>query len=350
MKKPGGQMRHELTLVPMNEEQLPDVVALLLAQEARQWSLDPRLRTTHSHEAIAAAIAGSCEQALVACDAQGRVRGSVQPSVWELSETSILRAFLSARNGIARRLILPDPSDADAETVLAGLLVALSAWWKAQGTSGDLVRWPSADTWIEPSLAAQGFQLDSVCAARGSHVPLSRRSLPGVVTRQAWLADEAALLSLFEEELQYHERYTPFVHSSPAVLAAFRSKLARRWTGASLEQDAPLVLVAEREGIIVGMAETTLLSIGPDDEPGFTRPGRYGCIDNVCVRENVRGQGIGTLLIQAVYEAFAARSLSLDGWLLWYNPDNPQAARFWPHMGFVPLWTTYQRLRSSEEG
>lgn len=333
-----------LTVTTMVAEQLPAVVSLLLAQEVRQWRRDPRLRAARSHETMAATLASSCGQALVACNAQGRVRGFVHPSVWELAETSILRAFLSARNGTAQHLILPDPGDTDAEAILVSLLSALSLWWKKQGTTGDLVRWPSVDAWAEPPLVAQGFRLDSICAAHGSYVPVSHCSLPGIVTRQAWPADEAALMRLFEKELRYHERFTPFVRRSPAVLAAFRRKLARRWAGASLEQDAPLVLVAEREGEVVGMAETALLAIDLGDEPGFTSPGRYGCLDNVCVRENVRGQGIGRLLVQAVYNAFAARSLHLDGWLLWYNPDNPQAARFWPHMGFVPLWTTYQRL------
>jgi len=350
MNHPGGHPMNEITIVPMSEGHLPDVVALLLAQEARQWARDPRLRTARPHEAVAAVLAGSCEQALVACDARGRVRGSVQPSVWQLEETSILRAFLSARNGIARHLILPDPNEKDAEAVLAGLLSALSAWWEGQGTTGALVRWPSTDSWIEPSLAAQGFRLDSVCAARGSHVLARRRSPPGIVTRQAWPADEESLIRLFEEELQYHERFTPFVRHSPAVLTAFRRKLARRWAGTSLEDGAPLILVAERGSEVIGMAETTLLSVLPDDEPGFTPPGRYGCFDNMSVRENVRGQGIGHLLMQAVYDAFAARSLHLDGWLLWYNPDNPQAAHFWPRRGFVPLWTTYQRLHPSTEG
>jgi len=340
----------EITITTVSAEQLPAVVALLLAQEARQWAHDPRLRTAHSHERVATALARSCEQALVASDARGRARGYVRPSVWQLAETSILRAFLSARNGVAQQLILPDPRDPDAQAVLAALLAALSLWWKEQGTTGDLVRWPSTDSWIEPFLTTQGFRLDSVCAARGSSVPARRSPPPGIVTRQAWPADEQALLRLFEEELQHHERFTPFVRRSPAALTAFRRKLARRWAGASLEQDAPLVLVAERGSKVIGMAETTLLDIGPDNEPGFTPPGRYGCIDNVCVQEPWRGQGIGQLLVQTVYDAFAARSLPLDGWLLWYNPDNPQAARFWPQQGFVPLWTTYQRLHPLIEG
>jgi GNAT superfamily N-acetyltransferase len=294
----------------------------------------------------------SDEQPLVALDARGRVRGYARSSVWELAEASMLRAFLSARSGVARHLALPDPTDEDAHAVAATLFSALSDSWRAHATTGDLVRWPSADPWLEPRLVEQGFRLDSVCATR-SLQPLPEvlhTPSPQLVIRPAQPADEEVLIVLFEEELRYHERYTPFVRSSPEVLAAFRRKLARLWAGASLSEGAPLILVVERAGEIVAMAENTLLVLGFDDEPGFTPPGRYGCIDNVSVREELRGQGIGRLLTQAIFDAFAATGLHLDGYILWYNPDNPQAGRFWPRMGFHPLWTTYQRLHHTASG
>jgi GNAT superfamily N-acetyltransferase len=285
-------------------------------------------------------------QHLVALDAKGRVRGYARAGVWELSQTSILRAFLSARNGVAADVALPDPAEEDAQAVAAALLIALAEYWNSNETTGDLIRWPSSDPWLELILLEQGFRLDSVCAIRALQ-PLAElpRVSSSFVARHACSADEETLVALFEEELRYHERYTPFVRSSPDVLAAFRRKLARLWQGTSLHEGAPLVLVVEQTGEVVAMAENTLLVVGPDDEPGFTPPGCYGCIDNVSVREERRGQGIGHKLVQAIFDAFAATGLSLDSYLLWYNPDNPQAARFWPHLGFVPLWTTYQRLR-----
>ena len=285
-------------------------------------------------------------QPLVVLDANGRVRGYARAGVWELAETSMLRAFLSARNGVARVLALPNPAEADARAVAMALLAALSDGWRGSATTGDLIRWPSADPWLEPLLAEQGFRLDSVCATR-SLQPFTedvRAPSSGFTVRPAQSEDEEVLVRLLEEELRYHEHYTPFVRSSPAVLEAFRRKLARLWTGVSISEGAPLLLVVEQAGEIVAMAENTLLVLGPDDQPGFTPSGHYGCIDNVSVREALRGQGIGRLLVQAVFDAFAATGLSLDGYLLWYNPDNPQAGRFWLHMGFVPLWTTYQRL------
>ena len=352
MKTPGEYPGKGITVASLREEQVAVVVALSLAQETRQRERDARLRPAHSREQVTAILRkrlDAGEPSLVALDAHGRVRGYTSPAVWQLAETSILRAFLSASNGVARDLTLPDPHEPDAPVVLAALLAALSLWWQEHHTTGELIRWPSADHWVVARLAAHGFQLDSVCALGGPHVTERHRTPSGVVTRQATPADEEALVDLFAEELRYHERYTPFVRCRPAVLAAFRRKLARLWAGASLEEGAPLVLVAERDGEIIGTAETALLTIAPDDEPGFTPPGRYGCIDNVCVREALRGQGIGHLLVQAVDDAFAALPVILTGWLLWYNPDNPQAAHFWPRRGFVPLWTTYQRLHASGE-
>jgi GNAT superfamily N-acetyltransferase len=340
---------NETLVTAMRKEQIHAVIDLSIAQATCQRTLDPRLRAIRAREELEAGFAellSNGEQPLVALDARGRVRGYAWPGVWELAETSILRAFLSARNGVARNLVLPNPKDADAPVVAAALLAALSASWKGSSTTGDLVRWPSADPWPEPILVEQGFRLDSVCATR-SLQPLKEAayaSSPPFVTRHARPEDEEDLVRLLEEELRYHERYTPFVRSSPAVLAAFRRKLARLWAGATLAEGAPLMLVVEQGRQIVAMAENTLLVLGSDDEPGFTPPGRYGCIDNVSVREELRGQGIGRRLAQAIFDAFAAIGLPLDGYVLWYNPDNPQAGRFWPRLGFVPLWTTYQRL------
>jgi GNAT superfamily N-acetyltransferase len=342
----------QITIRPMRDEHLDALSGLLHAQKVRQYTLDPRLVEAGTQQQSLASLAhqprGS-EHALVALDAHGRVRGCAIPDIWELSESSILCAFLSARNGVARLLALPDPAEEEAAAVAMALLTALSEVWQRLGTTGEIVRWPSADSyWFEPILIAQGFQLDSICALR-SLSPLAEAthiSSPGLVTRHALPTDEEVLVALLEEELRYHERFTPFVCSSPAVLTSFRRKLAQLWSGASLEEGAPLILVVEQAGEVGAMAENTLLVLGPDDEPGFTPPGRYGCIDNVCVREERRGQGIGRLLVQAIFDAFAATELQIDRYILWYNPDNPQAGRFWPYMGFVPLWTTYQRLHA----
>lgn len=355
MNEPGRSAMNECTVVPMNEEQLPFVVDLILAQEVRHRGRDPRLRAVCSREQITTRLSerfARGELLLVAMNQEQQVRGFASPEVWELGETSILRAFLPERAGITQELALADPQEGDTSRELGALLGAMSAWWKEQATMGDLIRWPAADQWLVARLAVHGFPLDSVCAIRSLEQPIkpAHLSSPAATIRPARPADEAALVNLFAEELIYHEHCTPFVRCNAVVLAAFRRKLARLWAGAGMEAGAPLVLVAEWAGEIVGMVETTLLDVGPDDEPRFTSPGHYGCIDNVSVSEPWHGQGIGKLLVQASYDAFVALALHLDGWLLWYNPDNSLASRFWSRQGFVPLWLTYQRLQPSVEG
>jgi GNAT superfamily N-acetyltransferase len=69
-------------------------------------------------------------------------------------------------------------------------------------------------------------------------------------------------------------------------------------------------------------------------------------ISIVCVREEMRGKGSGRFLVQAIFDAFAP--LALDGYTLWFNCANPLSGPFWSHLGFLPLWTRYTRLRAEQ--
>lgn len=343
---------HSITIVPATETAIPEIVALFLQQQTRQHALNLELAPAQTREQIEAALrVTSLHDALLALDADGRVRGFAQPAVWELKPTSILHAFLTARNGIVQTLTLPAPSDPDAYEVVAMLLRALNTFWKGSGTTGDLLRWPDSDGWFTEVLSTLGFQLDSVCAVRSllPHFPVGQAISPDLQVRLARPEDEDELVLLFHKELQFHERYTPFARSSHAVLEAFRRKLRQMWKGTTIEilrAGAPVVLVVEREKSVVAMAESTLLSVSPADEPGYTPDGQYWCFDNVSVHEAFHGQGIGRVLVSAVEQLREELQLSLDGYILWFNPDNRRAAQFWTRLGFHPLWTTYQRLHS----
>jgi GNAT superfamily N-acetyltransferase len=342
---------HLITIRSALEADLSWIVELIMAQQTRQRTCDPRLPQGQMRAQWEAVLrTRSLKEALVAFDEAGHVRGYAQPGVWEIQPTSILRAFLTARNGIVSTLTLPDPADEDAGAVTTALLSALDLFWQQAGTSGDLVRWPSTDGWVEGVLTAQGFQLDSICTMRPLAPFFAQRPAPGPLqcVRMARPDDEDLLIELFEEELLFHERSTPFVRSSPEVLAAFRHKLRRMWDGDALDvldAGAPVVLVVEQARSVVAMAENTLLAVSPHGEPGYTPAGCYWCLDNVSVRESFHGQGIGRLLVQGVEDIREELGLLLDGYVLWFNPDNPKAARFWTGLGFQPLWTTYQRLR-----
>ena len=337
-----------MIIAPATSADIPEIIDLMMRQGRRLHLCDPRLyrRMYRQSEVVVRQGIQSGEPSLVVRDRQGRVRGSATPALWELSKRSTLHAFLTPRNGIARHITLPDPQEEDASGVVETLLTALDAFWRKEETTGELVRWPSHESWLDPILCVRGFVLDSMCALRKAMEPppYLRSGATSVCIRQACAEDEETLVDLFRDELRVHAACVPCARVSPAAIEGFRQRLRHLWKGVDLEGGVPLVLVAEQEQEVVAMAETSLLLVTPDDEPGWTPPGRYGCIENLCVRERMRGQGIGQHLVHAVYETFAGFPLDLEGWVLWYNPDNRQAAQFWSALGFVPLWTTYQRL------
>jgi GNAT superfamily N-acetyltransferase len=335
--------------------EISPIVDLIRAQESRQLAQGFRLHEVRSRARLEMDIASALTSAvppLVALDEQDRVRGYAEPTVWTLRQNSILLSFLTARNGIVQDLTLPDPLHWDAATVLRALLAALDTFWHSADTTGDLIRWPTGDSWLEPFLYEQHFQLDSICALRSLQPFFPSRPIPppSLHIRPALPNDEEVLVQLFEGELLFHKPYVPFVHSNPQVLQAFRHKSAQLWMGLRPDAGAPLVLVVERDREVVAMAEMTLLSVEPTDEPGFTPPGHYCCIDNMSVREDLQGQGIGRLLAQAIEDALPAFQSQLDGYILWFNPANPKASSFWSRLSFQPLWTTYQRLHASSNG
>lgn len=335
---------------PEKASEQKSLLTLALAQEARLQACMSGLLTPQTPEAIATRL-GKAAHLLVVENASGQVRGAVQPAVWNVKRESILRAFIAGCNGVAQQLILPDPHDADASAVMNALLHALEDFWTHYDTDADLIRWPADDAWFVPRLTTHGFQRDSICATRSfdSFFAAAPRAPAELHFRTAQPSDEEALLRLFHEELLFHERSTPFVRSSPAVLEAFRRKLERIWKGESVEDSAPLIVVAEKGQELVAMAENTLVTFANEDEPGFVPPGTYWCIDNVSVLEPFHGQGIGSVLLQTIEHLRLTLGLDLVGYVLWYNPDNTTAARFWSKRGFLPVWTTYQRRKVWEE-
>lgn len=341
-----------ITITAATLAMLPAITRLMRWQRLRQHVQDARLYVPPPMADIAALTTAlsqprvTAARPLVALDAQGQIRGFVVPSLWHLSAQSPLLAFLTQRNGTARHFILPAPQEPEVSAVVTALLTALTPFWRSEQVTADLIRWPSQDAWLAPLLTAHGFRLDSVCALAPISLPLpvSRAGGEACLIRQAHPDDETALVALFTAEVRAHEAVVPAARLRPGALAGFRAKLHQLWSGGTLEEGAPLVLVCEHEQQVVGMAEVSLLVVNEGDDPGFTLPGGYGCLNNLSVHEGMRGQGIGRQVVQAVFDTFVARSRALDGVVLWYNPDHLQAGRFWSFMGFRPLWTTYQRL------
>jgi GNAT superfamily N-acetyltransferase len=66
------------------------------------------------------------------------------------------------------------------------------------------------------------------------------------------------------------------------------------------------------------------------------------------IAEALRGQGLGRALWAATLAALTARAPAapprgLHGTWLIYRPTNPTGARFWPALGYIPLYHMWRR-------
>jgi ribosomal protein S18 acetylase RimI-like enzyme len=346
-------LRQRIRVEPLDEKDIGQIVELMQAQNMRQDRLDPRLHTSRGTQELEKMLHAQLSiedgRALVAHDSEGRVRGYALPSMWKMAEDDEMIAFFTKFNGSMQYWILPAPSESDAIPVAEALLDALTEYWQQKGTYGDLVRWPSSDPWIEPVLFERRFLVDSQMALRSLEPlgPSKRESTVGFHARLARPEDEDALLRLYHEELAFHVPYTQFVRMVPALESGMRERLRMIWARKSVLDGAPLVVVIERNGEVVAMAENELLVVQEFGGFSLMPAARYGYLNNVSVSEKVRGQGVGRLLVEEVFTAFSP--YKIDAYLLWYSQDNPLASGFWPHLGFRPLWKTYQR-RNRDDG
>jgi acetyltransferase len=94
----------------------------------------------------------------------------------------------------------------------------------------------------------------------------------------------------------------------------------------ALAEDGRVVLVAERDGEVVGMAH--LVPSGAANAPHRAE------VQRVAVAAVARGSGVGRRLLEAVEEAALARSLAL----LWLTThDGTEACAFYEAVGYTKL-------------
>ncbi len=341
----------EITVELAGEADKAALIDLIYAQEQRWHRLDSRLRQARAREAIAMLLDGFRESAsppLVARNAGGLVRGYVAPTIREfspknLNDATMLEVF-ATRTGFAESLTLPAPDEEDAVPVATALLEALHHSWESQGVLAEVYRWPAQDAWVDGVLRAAGCEPFLYRSLRWPEpLPPTSHALPADVhIRRAVEKDADDLVALYLEESQYHHEHSPFFRMVPGLASAFRSLLWAAWESKPVEQGGPVVLVAERDGQVVGMAYTYAIRADMHQRD-YVPPGCYCDIAEVGVRTDLRGQGIGRALVQGVFAAYA--DVQIDGYILGYSPHNPLSSRFWPHLGFHPSITLYQRRR-----
>ncbi|APU20160.1 GNAT family N-acetyltransferase [Actinoalloteichus sp. GBA129-24] len=222
----------------------------------------------------------------------------------------------------------------------AGLHALLSVWRAELGRLGPPeqdsaceITWPSRDVHGSRVLLDHGLVPLTVLAIRAAGgLPLPP-TVPGLTMRRAGPADLDAALELALIET----RYSALVGGT--MLCPDLVDLKRASLGARLAADAP-VWLAERDGLPVGLAECAWNTVGSDDREGRLRPGIWGYVNCLSVVPELRGSGVGSILVDTVHRYFLATGAS--GTYLYYNPANPLSAVFWPRQGYRPLWTVWE--------
>lgn len=154
--------------------------------------------------------------------------------------------------------------------------------------------------------------------------------------RKAAAADIPAIVALNDEVHGIHLRLFPDVFKpiEPAALA--------EWFGGWLEDDDKVILVAEDTSGLVGY-----LSLCKDERPAhlYTHSRKWATIDQVCVTEMRRGQGIFQALLEearAVTRQWGMSRLELNVW-----SDNTAAKNAFIRCGFE---TYFERMKLSIDG
>lgn len=138
----------------------------------------------------------------------------------------------------------------------------------------------------------------------------------GLVVRGAVAADLDAIVAMLADDDLGRGREPP---GDPAYARAFAAILA---------QPGNAILVAERDGAVIGCLQTTLVH-------GLSRRGASRVlVEGVRVAAEARGQGVG----QAMFAVVAAAARDAGASLIQLSSDSrrAKARRFYERLGFTP--------------
>jgi GNAT superfamily N-acetyltransferase len=289
----------------------PAVAALLAATADRVAAAEPR---------IALGREPGPGPALVAVDPAGTVHGHVRPEPQEAGPYERLYAPDRCAAWVAAAVDGPEPAVALAAAVRA----------TGPGAAADGVLWPAADTAAAAWWAAAGLEPAGHYCLRPAD-PLTGALPAGVTARPAGPADADEIVALHRESIAFQAAASPYVRLLPEALDAFRTRLT---DGTSTST------VLSAGGRLVAVCEWW-----PVDGSGpALPPGRYVYLNAVGVTAGARTGGLGRALVAAaISAATAAAGADLDGSTLWFSPHNPIASRVWPHLGWRPYWTSWER-------
>lgn len=264
-------------------------------------------------------------------------------SLWGRPDASGAAAFVGGRM-VGYLLAVPRPGDAwgpnvwvepagyaveEPETVrdLYGLAAQR---WVDEGRTAHYALVPTGE--VEPwyRLAFGQQQVHGMCAP---YVPGPGR----VPVRPARPEDIDALASL-DLELPVHQQRSPvFSSRRPPTVEEARAD----WVEVFAEPDGSLAVVAELDGVVVGVAYACDLTES-GTHTGLARPDSAGYLSFAVVRPDARGHGVGRALGEAVlgWCAESGYGASVTDW----RATNLLSSRTWPRLGYRPAFYRMHRL------
>ena len=143
--------------------------------------------------------------------------------------------------------------------------------------------------------------------------------------RPAKKKDHPAVERLLRQIAQLHADLRPDIFR-PASCKYSK----KRYYGLLRHPDTPILVALDERGEVLGYAMLQVKTIGIN--PVF-RPRRFLYVDDLCVDEKARGQGIGKALMEGVRNLAKSRkieSIQLNVW-----ECNEDALAFYEHLGFL---------------
>jgi GNAT superfamily N-acetyltransferase len=210
--------------------------------------------------------------------------------------------------------------------LLRDLYAAAAEGWAKAGAERHYVLVPALNDALQPWYRL-GFGHMHVEALRP--IGIEHRSPPdGVRLRAGTRADLEVAEDLDLEIFNLQARSPSF-----AGLSLDREARRREWLEINLNEEGLRYLVAEANGDLVGHT----LIFRP--EPVFGVPSNAASLVSTVVREGERGRGIGEAMLSEILRlaAEAGYGSVFTNWRM----TNLSASRFWPALGFQPI---YHRL------
>jgi GNAT superfamily N-acetyltransferase len=345
---------HEIR--PAERRDLAALSALATSQAAARHVLDPRLPTSphiipflSRAETLDDVLSWRHHVTLVARQ-DGQVIGGINLHRVEQSDRDQFAAYYPRRfTSIGLVAVQGDTAARVVADLLAGAREQAARW----KTPALLAHNATADCAMHEAFMEFGFRMFYHYALRpsgpvpsepadsaSSSVPdatadasLPRKpELDGLMVRHASSTDLNEIVGLGIESVKYHAALDPAMH----VPRGEDGKMRRRFEAILREPQYGALFMAVLDWQVVGFYSLYLQSIDDSWSPPLFAPGRYGLLAEVAVAKGLRGRGIGRRLFHAVEQWVRERGAHRL-WLI-YLARNPLSSRFWPSLGFQPVW------------